>query len=58
MSVECINSPATVLNPADYEKNISLVSKKLSSSVYICSREFKKKKGQDIHNMGLYGYYN
>ncbi|KAJ8526213.1 hypothetical protein K7X08_028690 [Anisodus acutangulus] len=55
---ECIDAPATVLTPRDYEKYISRVLESLSSGVYMCFREFRNNKVMPFSLSNLDGYYN
>ncbi|PHT30933.1 hypothetical protein CQW23_27270 [Capsicum baccatum] len=55
---ECIDAPATVLTPEDYERYISLAPEKLFSGVYVCCWEFKNNKVMPFSESELDGYYN
>ncbi|XP_059307103.1 uncharacterized protein LOC132058784 [Lycium ferocissimum] len=55
---ECIDGPATVLTPRDYEKYISLIPENLSSGLYMCFREFRNNKVIPFSLSKLDGYYN
>ncbi|XP_075080706.1 uncharacterized protein LOC107766548 [Nicotiana tabacum] len=58
INAECIDGPAAVLTPRDYEKYISLVPKSSSSGVYMCFREFRHNKVMPVSLSKLDGYYN
>ncbi|PHT64616.1 hypothetical protein T459_29041 [Capsicum annuum] len=55
---ECIDAPATVLTPEDYERYISLAPENLFSGVYVCCWEFKNNKVMPFSVSDLDGYYN
>ncbi|PHT99557.1 hypothetical protein BC332_29345 [Capsicum chinense] len=55
---ECIDAPATVLTPEDYERYISLAPENLFSGVYVCCWEFKNSKVMPFSVGELDGYYD
>ncbi|XAR65752.1 hypothetical protein NMG60_11009968 [Bertholletia excelsa] len=58
ISAECIDGPATVLTPKHYEKCLAIVSHSLSSSVFMCFRQFKNSKVKAFPLSKLHGYWD
>lgn len=58
ISAECIDGPAAVLTPDDYQKYASFLPEGLLSGAFICSREFKHNKALPFCLSKLQGYYN
>nr|GMC51441.1 DUF724 domain-containing protein [Ipomoea batatas] len=58
IGAECIDGPATVLTPNDYQKYAAYLPESLLSETFICYREFKNNKAFSFCLIRLQGYYN
>ncbi|XP_019176883.1 PREDICTED: uncharacterized protein LOC109172190 [Ipomoea nil] len=58
IGAECIDGPAAVLTPNDYQKYAGALPECLLSGTFLCSREFKDNKAFPFCLNKLQGYYN
>lgn len=56
ISAECIDGPATILTPKDYEKCLAVVPQTLSSGIHLCCRQFKNNTVKPFTLTKLSGY--
>ncbi|XP_057461428.1 uncharacterized protein LOC130751776 [Actinidia eriantha] len=58
ISVECVDGPAIVLTPEDYEKCLSVIPNALLARVHLCYRQFKSNRVKAFKLSKLLGYFD